>query len=250
MTNIFTAIVSAFLGISQIMPSGVPGFSSDWNSLSMRCGGLGSVVKFVLKSMPKKKMAVPSFGRRSDNPRSIINKPVKKSNPIGHKLAAPASRKGMKYGNKTVKNNYVYEGNRKIGEYGGDMSDKMINSNCAGRRCGGVYYKEQLVQDKNGRFYKGLAPVFKGKKFMLPSNVGKNYRAESKKLLENIVSSGKRYSGANNYISPAEAKEILSNWEDYAVHHDVLKDCYQFVLKAEHEAARHTGGNHLWADIR
>lgn len=250
MTNIFTAIVSAFLGISQIMPSGVPGFSADWNSLSMRCGGLGSVVKFVLKSMPKKKMAVPSFDRRSDNTRSIINKPVKKSNPIGHKLAVPVAKEGIKYGNKTVKNNYVYEDNRKIGKYGGDISNKMINSSCAGRRCGGTYYKEQLVQDKNGTFYKGVAPVFNGKKFTLPSNVGENYRAESKKLLENIVSGGKRYVGAGNAITPSEAKEVLSKWDDYAVHHDVLKDCYQFVLKAEHEAARHTGGNRLWADIR
>ena len=247
MTNIFTAIVSAFLGISQIMPSGVPGFSADWNSLSMRCGGLGSVVKFVLKSMPKKKMAVPTFSRHSGRSgrSNISNKAA-----AGTKLAAPASRKGMKYGNKTVRDNYVYENDKKIGKYGGDMSDKMINSNCAGRRCGGVYYKEQLVQDKSGTFYKGLAPVFKGKRFTLPSDVGDNYRAESKKLLENIVSSGKRYSGANNYISPSEAKEILSKWDDYVVHHDVLKDCYQFVLKAEHEAARHTGGNHLWADIR
>ena len=251
MTNIFTAIVSAFLGISQIMPSGVPGFSADWNSLSMLCGsGWGSVIKLFFKSAPKKNIAGKAIKTYSNNKnRNIINSPAASAS-IRKKSAKHATKTVIKYGDKTVKGGSVYINDKKIGKYGGDISNKMINSSCAGRRCGGVYYKEQLVQDSKGTFYKGVAPVFKGKKFMLPSNVGENYRAESKKLLENIVSGGKRYVGAGNAITPSEAKEILSKWDDYAVHHDVLKDCYQFVLKAEHEAARHTGGNRLWADIR
>ncbi|MBO4556113.1 MAG: hypothetical protein J5706_05075, partial [Elusimicrobiales bacterium] len=167
MTNIFTAIVSAFLGISQIMPSGVPSFSADWNSLSMNCGW-GSLVKTFIKAAPKKGRIIANprikgTGRTSThftgNHRSNAGSRPAVSSNTGENIKTPNANIGMKYGDKTVKRGSVYVNDKKVGKYGGDISNKMINSSCAGSRCGGTYYKEQLVQDKNGTFYKGVAPV-------------------------------------------------------------------------------------------